>query len=122
MTILEYIGLDPNDYCQCEKPEWVDYVVSRTYEVEQNRKPTIFKCCNCGLRIPPDYENSLDAQQPVVETLSKDSLLSNAFYWEVLQQITPTKIEPYGFNLVFKQSPQTRYKAIMKVFENESNS
>jgi len=65
LLILEYMGLDPNDYYECEDNKWY---YSHAKDLLDDLSISVKMCC--GKPFPPDYENSLDAQQPVIEKLA----------------------------------------------------
>lgn len=111
MTIPEYMKLNSDDYCQCENPIWHDYIVLR------NRKmPTKhFRCQqeNCNKIITPNYEYSLDAQQPVKEKMVKDPNLWD-IYFLALWKDSVTRNE-----VALPYTAKECHKAITKALETK---
>jgi len=103
--IAKYMGLDPNDFCKCSEAR---------HKYNESMEHT--HCVWCKMKITPDYENSLDTQQPVIEKMSEDDLEAyQKFMWLEFRNNDIYNITYQEFLL--KAPPQTRYKAIMKVLE-----
>jgi len=111
-AILEYMGLGPNDYCECETNLWHSKPINPGDWSGYG---------HCKKPLPPDYPNSLDAQQPVIEKMVAGDLIFKLIH--ELKRTWDGGLNQYirFEELLIGVSPQTRYKAIMKVLENESN-
>ena len=124
MTIIEYLNLNPDDYCRCADSGANIQIIDG------------IKCCKiwiirpdyesvgCGKPLPPDFEHSLDVQQTVIEKMKKD--------WPLFKEFLLNLSDLTGDNECFSESPDEilseigkavaataaeRYQAIMLTLE-----